>query len=109
MTNKKETKASMDVLEKMRKRRTGLEIGKLGNEGGSSMKEDKVYKDTPDSAEKANPGNEKEKHVEAGSHLDHPRVKAIKQHKLVNDTAYFLHHPQIKPHGPSLPPKKPKC
>jgi hypothetical protein len=109
MTNKKETKASMEVLEKMKKRRTGLEAGKLGNEGGSPMKEEHVHKDSPESAEKTNPGHEKSEYVKEGSHLDHPRTKAIKQHKLVNDTAYFLHHPQIKPHGPSMPPKKPKC
>ena len=47
-------------------------------------------------------------HTESGEHLKHPQVKPINQHKLVNDTAYFLHHPQIKPHGPNFPPKKPR-
>ena len=51
----------------------------------------------------------KAKEVKEGSHLKHPRVKAIKQHKLVNDTANFLHHPQIKPHGSNMPAKKPKA
>jgi hypothetical protein len=40
--------------------------------------------------------------------LKHPRVKAIKQHKLVNDMAYFLHHPQMGAKGQKMPPKKPK-
>ena len=53
----------------------------------------------------------KEKQVDdmPAEHLKHPRVKAVKQKKLVNDTAYFLHHPQIGAKGPKMPPKKPKC
>jgi hypothetical protein len=50
------------------------------------------------------------KHVDPqGEFLKHPQVqsKVIDNKQLVNDTAYFLHHPQIKPHGPSMPPKKP--
>jgi hypothetical protein len=44
------------------------------------------------------------------SFLHHPQVrsKAVHQKKLVNDTAYFLHHPQIPPHGPKMPPAKPR-
>lgn len=57
--------------------------------------------------------SEQSHHVEDGSHLDHPRVHAISQHKLVNDLAYHLHHPQLEgPKGPSFPPqakKVPKC
>lgn len=105
---KKEKKASDATLNRMKKLRTGNEVKKLGHEGGNSMKEDEVVKDTPESAEKTNPGDTKSSHVEEGSFLKHPRVKAIKQKKLINDTAYFLHHPQIKPHGPSMPPKKPR-
>ena len=45
-----------------------------------------------------------------GSFLKHPQVqsKVISRKQLVNDTAYFLHHPQIKPHGPKMPPMKPR-
>lgn len=44
------------------------------------------------------------------SFLKHPQVKseAVHQKKLINDTAYFLHHPQIPPHGPKMPPAKPR-
>lgn len=108
MENKKYSKESEKILAKMKARRSGLETDRLGHEGGSPMKEEHVHKDSPESAEKTNPGDQKPEYVKEGSHLDHPRVKAIKQHKLVNDTAYFLHHPQIKPHGPSMPPKKPR-
>ena len=49
--------------------------------------------------------------VDGESFLHHPQIKreaAIHQRKLVNDTAYFLHHPQIPPHGPKMPPAKPR-
>lgn len=41
-------------------------------------------------------------------HLKHPRVKAVKNKRLINDSAYFLHHPQVGAKGPKMPPKKPK-
>src|SRR5215469_9005387 len=107
MRNKKETKASMEVLNHYNQLRHDNSAGRLGNEGGNEKKESMNLKvgteRSPEMAEDKNPG-----HVKSGSHLDHPRVKAIKQHKLVNDTAYFLHHPQIKPHGEKMPPKKPR-
>lgn len=49
-----------------------------------------------------------QKGFEPDAHLKHPRVKAVKQHKLVNDLSYHLHHPQVGAKGPKMPPKKPK-
>jgi hypothetical protein len=78
----------------------------------------KIHQTTPmghaGSAEPGDSSKESDKEedgmIKRDSFLKHPQVrsKAISQHKLINDTAYFLHHPQIKPHGPSMPPKKPK-
>jgi coenzyme F420-reducing hydrogenase alpha subunit len=48
------------------------------------------------------------KRFESDEFLKHPRVKSVKQRKLINDTAYFLHHPQVGAKGPKMPPKKPK-
>lgn len=110
--NPKKSKESMHVLKHMKELRTHNEAGRLGHEGGSDEKEDHSLEPgserSPAMEKEAKREGEAGEHVKEGSHLDHPRVHAIKQHKLVNDTAYFLHHPQIKPHGPSMPPKKPK-
>ena len=107
MSLKKESKASEHVLEHMKKLRSSNEVGRLGHEDGSPMKEDHVHKDSPESAEKKNPGKDKPEYIKEGSFLDHPRVHAISQHKLINDTAYFLHHPQLALKGPAMPPQSP--
>jgi len=63
---------------------------------------------------KEDPMHEKTEQEEMGkaAHLKHPMVKNIKQHRLINDLAYHLHHPQMPggPKGPAFPPQnKPKC
>jgi len=103
--NPKDRKENDKVQAKMKERRTGNEQGKLANEGGNptKMKDGrKIYSERdPEPVEKS-------EEVKEGSFLEHKQVHNIKQKKLVNDTAYFLHHPQIAPHGPSMPPKKPR-
>lgn len=43
-------------------------------------------------------GMKHEEHeMKEGSHLKHPQLKSELGRKLTNDTANFLHHPQLAP------------
>jgi hypothetical protein len=75
--------------------------------------EDRMHKKQDEGMKMDNESSNKESHNQkADAFLGHPRVHAVKQHKLINDLAYHLHHPQMKEasKGPSFPPQnKPKC